>query len=190
MPHAQEETFATELRRLRGDLSLRELARRACCSKSIISDLEHERRSPTPRIASALDRALGADGTLEALAHANRQRGNGEAAPHGAEDDLFQGWDDVWRRDFLKGTGAIGAVTVAGLGGDGTDSGGKELLSAHIALRAAHGRLDNLRGAAAVYTQAVDHHQQILTWLGTVRTTAEASVSLPSRRIPAVSSAS
>ncbi|MFI9772482.1 helix-turn-helix domain-containing protein, partial [Streptomyces sp. NPDC052415] len=62
-----ETTFAAELRRLRGQMTLRELGRRASCSKSIISDLEHERRSPTIPIATGLDKALGAGGRLVSL---------------------------------------------------------------------------------------------------------------------------
>jgi transcriptional regulator with XRE-family HTH domain len=176
MPHVMEQTFAAELRRLRGDLSLRELASRANCSKSIVSDLEHERRTPTPAIALALDKALGANGRLVLLAEAQRQRVREEkakAAPDGSVDALLRKWDDVWRRDFLKST-AVGAVMAVGLGASRTVSaGGRELMDAHVALRAAHGRIDNLRGASAVYAQAVDHHRQILTWLASARTTAE-----------------
>ncbi|MEU7183899.1 MULTISPECIES: helix-turn-helix domain-containing protein [Streptomyces] len=80
MAQSDDVTFPAELRRLRGRLTLRELARRAACSKSIISDLEHERRSPTPPIALALDKALGAGGTLVSLAVAQRQRMSREIA--------------------------------------------------------------------------------------------------------------
>ncbi|MEV7869157.1 helix-turn-helix transcriptional regulator [Streptomyces sp. NPDC088124] len=179
MPTGMEarENFAAELRRLRGNLSLRDLARMACCGKSTVSDLEHERRTPTPRISLALDQALNAGGRLVELEEAHRRlhehQGNSqiEPGPDGTED-LFEGWDnDVWRRDFLKNAGALGAVS-AGLGGS-LDIGGSELMEAHTALRAAHGRLDYLRGAASVYTQALDHHQQILAWHATLRTTAE-----------------
>lgn len=174
MPEVGGQTFAAELRRLRGDLSLRELARRACCSKSIINDLEHMRRSPTLPIAAGLDEALGAGGRLVSLAKAQRQCVSEEAAevaPDRAVDDLLREWDDVWRRDFLKSTGAVMA---AGLGaGSASSAGGRELMDAHVALRAAHGRLDNLRGAGAVYAQAVDHHRQILAWHSIVQTAVE-----------------
>ncbi|MFI9587783.1 helix-turn-helix domain-containing protein [Streptomyces sp. NPDC052236] len=176
MPEAGEETFAAELRRLRGSLTLRELARRASCGKSTIHDLERERRFPTPLIARGLDNVLGAGGRLVSLADAQRQRLSGEAAataPDGAADTLFQEWDDVWRRDFLKTTGAVGAAMVANLGAGSTAADGRELMDAHIALRAAHGRLDNLRGASAVYAQAVDHHQQILAWHASAKSPAE-----------------
>ncbi|MBB4920704.1 helix-turn-helix domain-containing protein [Streptosporangium saharense] len=62
------ETFGQALRRLRGELSLRELARRASCAKSYIGDLESGRRRPSLSVATALDSALRADGELVALA--------------------------------------------------------------------------------------------------------------------------
>lgn len=167
-PIANEVTFTAELRRMRGQLSLRALARRANCSKSIISDLEHRRRTPTPRMASALDKALGAGGTLVALAEAERHRTSERAAPAAlgsAVDGLLREWDDVFRRNFLKATGVTAAALTTGLGvEDAADSDSRDLLHAHKDLRAAHGRLDNLRGADAVYRQAVDHHRQILAW--------------------------
>ncbi|MEU9189905.1 helix-turn-helix transcriptional regulator [Streptomyces sp. NPDC048484] len=154
MPETGEETFAAALRRLRGETTLRELGRRASCSKSIISDLEHERRSPTPPIARGLDKAVGAGGKLVSLAEAQRE------------------WDDVWRRDFLKDAG--GAALAARLGaGSPAAAGSRDLMDAHRALRAAHGRLDNLRGASAVYAHAVGHHQQILAWHATAASRAE-----------------
>ncbi|MGW7260717.1 helix-turn-helix domain-containing protein [Streptomyces sp. NPDC054834] len=168
MPESDDVTFAAELRRIRGDLPLRSLARRAACSKSIISDLEHRRRTPTPRIASALDRALGAGGRLVVLAEAERHRASERAAPtapDSAVEGLLREWDDVLRRDFLKGTGAAAAALATGLGvDDAVNADSRDLLHAHKDLRAVHGRLDNLRGADAVYRQAVDHHQQILAW--------------------------
>lgn len=173
-----EVTFARELRRLRGTMTLRELARRAACSKSLISDLEHRRRSPTPAITRALDKALGAGGRLVFLAEAQRQRSSGQTvqAAFDVADDLLREWDDVWRRDFLKNAGTAGAVLATGLsrpGAGGATAGGRDLMDAHVALRAVHGRLDNLRGADAVYTQAVDHHRQVLAWHATAATTAE-----------------
>ncbi|MFJ5220139.1 helix-turn-helix domain-containing protein [Streptomyces sp. NPDC088354] len=167
MPGADETTFAAELRRLRGTVTLRELGRRASCSKSIISDLEHARRSPTLPIALGLDKALGAGGTLVSLAQRQRlSEETAEAASDSAEDGLLREWDDVWRRDFLKGVGAA-ALTTGLKTGSMAAAGGRDLLDAHIALRAAHGRLDNLRGASAVYPHAVGHHQQILAWHAT-----------------------
>ncbi|RCG29466.1 XRE family transcriptional regulator [Sphaerisporangium album] len=54
-------------------MSLRELARVAHCSKSYIADLENGRRLPTMAVATALDKALRANGQLVALAD-RRQR--------------------------------------------------------------------------------------------------------------------
>ncbi|WP_326441671.1 helix-turn-helix domain-containing protein [Streptomyces sp. H27-D2] len=62
------ETFGQALRRLRGQLSLRDLARLAACGKSYIGDLEHGRRQPTSAMAAALDDALDAGGELCLLA--------------------------------------------------------------------------------------------------------------------------
>ncbi|MFJ9840265.1 helix-turn-helix domain-containing protein [Kitasatospora sp. NPDC101155] len=63
-----DETFAQALRRLRGTLSVRDVARIANCSKTVVSDLETGRRQPTAAMAAALDSALGAGGRLIALA--------------------------------------------------------------------------------------------------------------------------
>ncbi|MEV0614144.1 helix-turn-helix domain-containing protein [Nonomuraea sp. NPDC050404] len=61
------ETFGERLRRLRGDMSLREAARRANVGKSYIADLENGRRRPSRTIAAALDKALRAGGELVAV---------------------------------------------------------------------------------------------------------------------------
>ena len=67
------ETFGEALRRLRAGMSLRELASLAHSSKSHIADLESGRRFPSMPVAMALDKALGANGELLALAD-RRQR--------------------------------------------------------------------------------------------------------------------
>ncbi|MFI1414992.1 helix-turn-helix domain-containing protein [Streptomyces sp. NPDC020707] len=174
-----EMTFAAELRRRRDTMTLRELGRRAACSKSIISDLEHERRSPTIPIALSLDKALRADGTLVLLAQ--RQRASNEtaqAATDSATDSLLQEWDDMWRRDFLKSAGAASAALTTSMGTLSLPAeGGRDLMDAHIALRAAHGRLDNLRGASAVYAHAVGHHQQIIAWHATATASEQQQIS-------------
>ncbi|MDQ1052005.1 helix-turn-helix transcriptional regulator [Streptomyces sp. V4I2] len=178
MPEPDQATFAAELRRLRGELSLRALALRASCSKSIIGDLEIGRRIPSARMASALDSALGAGGTLVSLAEAERRCAIKRASP-GAPDSAVDGplrewWDDVWRRDFLKSTGAAAAALATSLGVDDTaDADSGDLLAAHRDLRAVHGRLDNLRGAQAVYRHAVDHHRQVVGWHATAATASE-----------------
>ncbi|AEM88906.1 helix-turn-helix domain-containing protein [Streptomyces violaceusniger] len=84
-------------------------------------------------------------------------------------DDLLE--DDMWRRSFLKGAAGAG-VAAAGVSA-ATGIGGREKLEAHRALRAAHGRLDNLSGAATIYSPAVAHHQEIMTWLMATRSAAE-----------------
>lgn len=60
--------FSEALRRLRGDRSIRDVARLAAVSKTQIGDLESGKRLPTQVTAAALDRALGAVGELIALA--------------------------------------------------------------------------------------------------------------------------
>ncbi|MEU2873003.1 helix-turn-helix transcriptional regulator [Streptomyces olivoreticuli] len=64
----ENETFAQALRRYRGELSLRDVARMATCGKSYVGDLEAGRRRPSPTIAAALDNALHAGGHLIELA--------------------------------------------------------------------------------------------------------------------------
>ncbi|WP_438296323.1 helix-turn-helix domain-containing protein [Streptomyces sp. HUAS TT7] len=65
-----DESFGQALRRLRGTRSLRDVAHLANCGKSYVSDLEQDRKAPSPAMAAALDDALGADGELRALAAA------------------------------------------------------------------------------------------------------------------------
>ena len=62
------ETFGQALRRLRGTLSVRDLAQLANCGKTVVSDLENGKRSPTSVMACALDAALEAHGELISLA--------------------------------------------------------------------------------------------------------------------------
>ncbi|MFF5438793.1 helix-turn-helix transcriptional regulator [Streptomyces achromogenes] len=174
-------SFAEELRRLRGEWSLRDVARMAHCSKSTVGDLESGRRSPTVRLAQVLDTALGGDGTLVELAEADLEqknaRGKTPATPVQDVGEVFPpGWDDddVLRRNLLK-LSAVGAATaaLAGLTPDDNPLDGTchDLLVAHQDLRAVHGRIDNLRGAQAVYSAARDHHDQIRGWLA--RTSSE-----------------
>lgn len=58
------ESFGEALRRLRGGLSIRGLARRSNCSPSYISALEFGKNIPSPQVVAALDAALGACGEL------------------------------------------------------------------------------------------------------------------------------
>lgn len=173
-------SFADELRRLMGDLSLRKVAQLTHCGKSTIGDLLSGRRSPTVRLAQALDMALGGDGTLVALAEAEHNqksaRGKSSAAsPPDAAEEFLPGWDDdVLRRTLLKASAATAAL--AGLGptaGDPLEGTSHDLLVAHQDLRAVHGRLDNLRGAQAVYAAARDHHDRVCAWLATTSSDTE-----------------
>jgi transcriptional regulator with XRE-family HTH domain len=61
------ETFGQALRRLRGGMSVRELARSAHLDAGHLSRIENGKRPPSPELAFALDQALDAGGTLVAL---------------------------------------------------------------------------------------------------------------------------
>ncbi|WP_236047228.1 helix-turn-helix domain-containing protein [Streptacidiphilus fuscans] len=58
------ESFGQALRRLRGSLSVRDVAALAHCGKSMISDLENGKRQPTAAMAQSLDAALSGHGQL------------------------------------------------------------------------------------------------------------------------------
>lgn len=61
------ETFGQAVRRLRGSLSAREVARKAHVDAGHLSRIEHDIRPPTPELARALDNALNTQGELVAL---------------------------------------------------------------------------------------------------------------------------
>lgn len=61
------ETFGQALRRFRGRLSVREVARRAHLDAGHLSRIENGKRPPSPELALALDQALDARGALVAL---------------------------------------------------------------------------------------------------------------------------
>lgn len=63
------ETFGTALRRLRGDVSLRQLQKRTNYSAAYLSELERGVKKPTMKVAQRCDDALHADGLLTALVH-------------------------------------------------------------------------------------------------------------------------
>ncbi|WP_263170708.1 helix-turn-helix domain-containing protein [Streptomyces sp. SCSIO ZS0520] len=92
------ETFGAALRRLRGSRSVRDVAALAVCSKSYVSDLERGTRNPTIDIATTLDRALGAEGELIALAE---RRGND---PYADADTLQAGLEEVLAAGPLSAT--------------------------------------------------------------------------------------
>jgi transcriptional regulator with XRE-family HTH domain len=62
------ETFGEAMLRLRGAMSLRELARRAFLNAGHLSRIQAGRRRPTAAMAATLDRVLAGDGVLVALA--------------------------------------------------------------------------------------------------------------------------
>jgi len=84
------ETFGQTLRRLRGDLSIRDVANRAKCGKSYVSALEHDRRTPSPAVVIALDEALDARGELIAAARQSSRPSVLERA-----EELRRGMTDV-----------------------------------------------------------------------------------------------
>ena len=82
--------FATELARLmtaRG-VGVRDLARQLPCNPGHISNLRSGRARPSPEMATDIDRALGADGRLAALAPASgvRQRTTPDTALAGDDE--------------------------------------------------------------------------------------------------------
>jgi tetratricopeptide (TPR) repeat protein len=186
-----EETFKQALRRLRGQTSLRGLARRANCSKSYIWDLEQGNRQPSPSVVRALDAALWARGTLVSLAEPADEPGASHPpeavtaggrvcacgdvpvpAPEVGQDEtawrtleeILGWWDEMLRRNFLIGGSAMAVAAAPSGAGARPEAGGRELLDAHRELRAVYGRLDNLHGPATVYTQAAEQHRQLLDW--------------------------
>ncbi|MEW1837780.1 helix-turn-helix transcriptional regulator [Nonomuraea angiospora] len=105
------ETFGETLRRLRGDMSLRDVARLANCGKSHISDLENGRRAPSLAIATALDRALGANGRLVARLPSPPNRA---PAPLPSRDE-WEEMSELLRRTFLKRGLAVATLPAIGL---------------------------------------------------------------------------
>lgn len=112
-----EETFASALQRWRQtrDLSTRDLARRANCSKSYVCDLEKGLRpSPQPAVAAALDTALAADGelvTVAAQARYQRQSGSADADPAATlRGGTEGGVGELLRRMFMFGLGGTAAL--------------------------------------------------------------------------------
>lgn len=72
------ETFGVALKRMRGEMSLRQLQSRTNYSAAYLSELERGRKQPTLRVAQRCDEALGAKGRLAALA---KKAAAPEAAP-------------------------------------------------------------------------------------------------------------
>jgi transcriptional regulator with XRE-family HTH domain len=80
-----QETFEHALTRLRGGMSLRELARRSHINVGHLSRVARGQRPPSADIARALDEALGADGQLIALTATRK--------PARFEPDDFRPWE-------------------------------------------------------------------------------------------------
>ncbi|SFF75045.1 Helix-turn-helix domain-containing protein [Actinacidiphila alni] len=97
-----DEDFSAALRRLRANRSVRAVADLAAVSKTHISAMEARQRLPTPAIAEALDRALGADGELIALAAKHAP------TPIGAQADVLH-------RSISEALTAAGPMTDAGI---------------------------------------------------------------------------
>ncbi|MET7329152.1 helix-turn-helix transcriptional regulator [Nonomuraea sp. NPDC005650] len=104
------ETFGEALRRLRGNMSLRNAAHLANVGKSYISDLENGRRTPSLAIATALDRALGAEGKLVALVQPPSDHASAPVSP----SDEWEEVSELLRRTFLKR--GLAAVTLPAIG--------------------------------------------------------------------------
>lgn len=103
------ETFGEALRRLRGGMPIREVARRSKVGKSHISDLENERRKPSLAIATALDQTLAAEGELVALASSPPVHDSVPVLP----GDEWKEVSELLRRAFLKrGLAAITLPTI------------------------------------------------------------------------------
>lgn len=62
------ETFGDALRRIRGQMSLRALARKTSYSHSYLGEIERNLKKPTIQLARRCDEALGAGGALVELA--------------------------------------------------------------------------------------------------------------------------
>ena len=82
--------FGRELARLMGarGLGVREVARRVPCNPGHISNLRSGKAQPSPELAADLDKVLGADGTLAALAPAQRRHRVPVPDLAGADDEI------------------------------------------------------------------------------------------------------
>jgi transcriptional regulator with XRE-family HTH domain len=91
-------------------MSIREVARLANVGKSYISDLEKGRRKPSLAVATALDKALGAQGKLVALALAPPKHSSASTLA----GDEWEEMSELLRRAFL--TRGLAAVTLPAIG--------------------------------------------------------------------------
>ncbi|WP_433714518.1 helix-turn-helix domain-containing protein [Nocardia sp. CA-084685] len=107
--------FGDELRRLRGQESLRSLARRIGYNAGDLSRFERGLRKPAPDVVRLLDRELAASGRLIEIAAAALFRlDNGSVDRHdeSGHDDLYESGElapmPISRRDFIA-TATLGA---------------------------------------------------------------------------------
>ncbi len=111
-PEQQMKEFGDEVRRLIAEqgISMRELARRAYYHISHVSNVLNGRKRLTGQVAADLDKALGADGKLIALAPA-------EPLNHESDEELALFWpadknyeEEMRRRAFLLNAAILGGL--------------------------------------------------------------------------------
>lgn len=100
-----QETFAHAFARLRGDLSLREIARRSSVNAGHLSRIASGKRQPNLELARALDRALQTGGKLSAIV---------SAQPTRFEVDDFRPWETAEVLERIRAS-AIDSGTVESL---------------------------------------------------------------------------
>jgi transcriptional regulator with XRE-family HTH domain len=103
---AADETFGQAFHRLRGDVSLREVARRANINAGHLSRVVRGGRRPNAEVARAVDRALQTGGQLAALVSAPR--------PTQFEPDDFRPWETAELLGRIRAS-AIDSGTVESL---------------------------------------------------------------------------
>jgi transcriptional regulator with XRE-family HTH domain len=99
------ETFGQALRRLRGTMSQRTLARLAFIDSGHLSRIEADQRPPTAKLAAALDAALGTGEVLTTLAATGSpdlrvRSGRGPARREGQTSFGLDGGDRAWGHDL------------------------------------------------------------------------------------------
>lgn len=103
------ETFGQATRRMRGSVSLRELARRAYLDPGHLSKIENDVRPPTRAVAEALDTALNAGGALIDLAATIREQRGSERSGRRSDQAEIDGRRPVEDpiRNPESGTGGL-----------------------------------------------------------------------------------
>lgn len=110
------ETFGQLLHRLRGDISLREIARRSNVSPTYVFEVEKDRKTPSEKVAAALDTALNADGKLVTALHSRPVKQIGLHSPAEPKSPIDEQTDDkedtTKRRRLLQLAAGVGAGTL------------------------------------------------------------------------------